>query len=454
MTLSEIETILEELSKRHPDLSKEMLTTMLLSAGWEDKLIKDALVLFNQKHPELSHKNNSTTKTAPLNNGAVSTVPLSEVKDKHPITELGGERTILESSSALNSNSSARVVRNQNDGGWLFRLFGITFKEVQQPAKPPLVHEVKAAVVQTPPPPQTLPPEVHQLPSPVPVTQKEEVPTPLPPQVILPVPSLPVEKIEAPVLVSKPQVVIPPPSAPLVTPPQNPPIINQVQNVTQKKEEGGWLFRLFGITFKEDKGAAHTPSRQVTFLPAEKTSPAPVQAPVSVPAPAPAPPQVLPKVILVETPASNPPLPQPEKNITVEIPAAPLTVQEIHSAPVVPSLIIREEVRPLSRDIDKEALLPPNLPLVPFESSPHVWSFSEYKDTYHKDLPVSNQESSVENSKEVHVQKVDQKVEEDEEILLEKTPMTKGDESLVFLASMMLFVIILILGYMYSNGRL
>jgi len=32
--------------------------------------------------------------------------------------------------------------------------------------------------------------------------------------------------------------------------------------------------------------------------------------------------------------------------------------------------------------------------------------------------------------------------------------MTKGDESLVFLAGVMLFVIILILGYMYSNGRL
>ncbi len=44
------------------------------------------------------------------------------------------------------------------------------------------------------------------------------------------------------------------------------------------------------------------------------------------------------------------------------------------------------------------------------------------------------------------------KVEED--VVLEKIPLTKGDESLVFLAGVMLLVIILILGYMYSNGRL
>ena len=45
-------------------------------------------------------------------------------------------------------------------------------------------------------------------------------------------------------------------------------------------------------------------------------------------------------------------------------------------------------------------------------------------------------------------------VQEEEKIIVEKVPMTKGDESLVFLAGVMLLVIILILGYMYSNGRL
>ena len=45
-------------------------------------------------------------------------------------------------------------------------------------------------------------------------------------------------------------------------------------------------------------------------------------------------------------------------------------------------------------------------------------------------------------------------VYEEEQITLEKSPMTRGDESLVFLAGAMLLAIILILGYMYSNGRL
>ena len=48
MTLSEIENILLELATRHPDLNEELLRTLLLSAGWEEKLIKEALVLFKQ----------------------------------------------------------------------------------------------------------------------------------------------------------------------------------------------------------------------------------------------------------------------------------------------------------------------------------------------------------------------------------------------------------------------
>jgi hypothetical protein len=42
----------------------------------------------------------------------------------------------------------------------------------------------------------------------------------------------------------------------------------------------------------------------------------------------------------------------------------------------------------------------------------------------------------------------------EEEIVAEAVPMTKGDESLVMLAGVMLVAILLILGYMYSNGRL
>jgi hypothetical protein len=49
---------------------------------------------------------------------------------------------------------------------------------------------------------------------------------------------------------------------------------------------------------------------------------------------------------------------------------------------------------------------------------------------------------------------VQKNLKEVDDISLEKTPLTKEDESLVFLAGVMLLVIILILGYMYSNGRL
>jgi hypothetical protein len=40
------------------------------------------------------------------------------------------------------------------------------------------------------------------------------------------------------------------------------------------------------------------------------------------------------------------------------------------------------------------------------------------------------------------------------EIDFEKTPISKGEESLVVLAGIMLLAIMLILGYMYGNGRL
>lgn len=53
MTLSEIETILEELVVRHKNLNTELLATLLQSAGWEDKNIKDALMLFKQRSTTL-----------------------------------------------------------------------------------------------------------------------------------------------------------------------------------------------------------------------------------------------------------------------------------------------------------------------------------------------------------------------------------------------------------------
>jgi hypothetical protein len=123
--------------------------------------------------------------------------------------------------------------------------------------------------------------------------------------------------------------------------------------------------------------------------------------------------------------------------------------------------------------------IPDNLPLVPFESSPHIWSFGRYRDTFHRDqtedtasvLALKKEEVIInsfpvlENSKELvyqkeavstpeHVTQVVNLSPKNVEIDFEKTPITKGDQSLVVLAGIMLLAIMLILGYMYSNGRL
>jgi hypothetical protein len=130
------------------------------------------------------------------------------------------------------------------------------------------------------------------------------------------------------------------------------------------------------------------------------------------------------------------------------------------------SLVLHEEELP-KRGTIKEADIPEDLPLLPFESSPHVWSFSRYKNVFHGERASGRdaekpQVDFLEQKKEAFpsIAKpqvtpfVPVKKEDDQEVELQKTPLTRGDESLVVLAGVMLLVIILILGYMYSNGRL
>jgi hypothetical protein len=105
------------------------------------------------------------------------------------------------------------------------------------------------------------------------------------------------------------------------------------------------------------------------------------------------------------------------------------------------SLVIPAEEQPVQR---KDTELPDNLPLVPFESAPNVWSFSKYKDVFYGEvMPAVNDEERHLKQKPV-----------EEHILVEKVPLDRKDESLVVLAGTMLLVIIVLLGYMYSNGRL
>lgn len=119
--------------------------------------------------------------------------------------------------------------------------------------------------------------------------------------------------------------------------------------------------------------------------------------------------------------------------------------------------------------------LPHNLPLRPFETSEHIWPFSRYRDVFYGD------ESSLEVKEERREEKpadpvsaATQSLQEEAKppiipqpviappapvvstpnIHVERVPLEKDDDKLVFMASLMLVFILLILGYMYANGRL
>lgn len=104
------------------------------------------------------------------------------------------------------------------------------------------------------------------------------------------------------------------------------------------------------------------------------------------------------------------------------------------------SLITPEGEQTLKRDVD----LPENLPLRPFESTPHVWPFSRYKDVFYGEVMPSLSLEEIQEAKKQVIKQVH----------VEAIPLTKKDEGLIVLASTMLLVILILLGYMYSNGRL
>ncbi|MBP6888399.1 MAG: hypothetical protein KBC21_01730 [Candidatus Pacebacteria bacterium] len=153
--------------------------------------------------------------------------------------------------------------------------------------------------------------------------------------------------------------------------------------------------------------------------------------------------------------------PQMEVNITTE--------KSSLEESLIPTVFPGERKRP---QVD----FPENLPLVPFESSPHVWSFGRYKDTFHPEVQEENKvvlnvptflvekeappQPKVAQTVAVPLTTTTQNVSvpvkqpQEVEVDFEKTPITKGDESLVVLAGVMLLAIMLILGYMYGNGRL
>lgn len=146
------------------------------------------------------------------------------------------------------------------------------------------------------------------------------------------------------------------------------------------------------------------------------------------------------------------------------LPAVSLLRKEMNLVSDSPTSLTAVKSEPERKLIKKISQIPEDLPLLPFESSSHVWSFAHYKNMFHGEVKEekSSESTKVEPAKEESVKpssfipnkENNPYVAKENDIDIEKVPMTRGDESLVFLAGIMLLVIILILGYMYSHGRL
>jgi hypothetical protein len=326
MTLSEIETTIGELSVRHPGLNEELLKVLLASAGWEDKVIKDAVVIFKQKAPSLT---GSLEIKAPA-------PPSVQVSVTPPQASIDSQKV----------SSTDAMVFFQPDGKEEGLLPVFKDDVVKEKSK----ETIKTGIVFTEPVPQP------------PVTETKNV------SVLAPV-EMPIKDREQ----------------------EAQPILNEQATLAQVQT----------ADFQKN-------------IPQEKATE-----------------RVVPEV--------TPPIPSLD-----------------------PQSLITESSQATQQE-PKIVEPPSNLPLLPFESSPHVWSFSKYKDVFHGDsktqskaVPERPQVISVMQqavSNPLPIQDVVSHVP-DQEVVVQEVPLKKNDMPLVVLATFMLFVIILILGYMYSNGRL
>lgn len=136
------------------------------------------------------------------------------------------------------------------------------------------------------------------------------------------------------------------------------------------------------------------------------------------------------------------------------------------TAVIEPVSLVERDVRTVREE------LPHNLPLRPFEASEHVWPFSRYRDVFYgaeveSNIPVADKspvpvaQVELQPSTRLPVMKerpsvdlpqmASEKASQQEKVVIVKKT---GDENLVIVASVMLVTILLLLGYMYSNGRL
>ncbi len=365
MTLSEIENTLEGLSRRHPNLNKELLTTILTAAGWESSFVQEAGILFEQ------HKN--TLPKGEVSSGVISTQAISEVSS----SSLGhNENTSVQGIDK--TPSSLKVIETLHHHGGQIVQAALDKEEA--------VDKMLSAISPA-----------------VPVASSENL-----------------SKSEDAMVFYKQDGEEEGQLKSFEELPQTPSTRIPITPLANKDKES---FEISFITNEEEKIGETKREKE------EKKE-------------------------------------QQIKELMELVPLTRLMSQQEPESLIIP----KEQSFPTSRKV-APAEIPEDLPLLPFESSPHVWSFSRYKNVFHgeqkqeREVPVSqppmvSPPTFVSNP--IVVTQAPRPVldgkkvkhEEDEEVSLEKVPLTRGDESLVFLAGTMLLVIILILGYMYSNGRL
>lgn len=399
MTLSEIETTLDELSVRHnKDLTVDLLATLLVSAGWDDKSLKDAVILFKKKGVEeriLEAKKRDAEIKAKKEAERLQQV--SHTLDKKlpegtDIVFLHNDGT--EEKKLVPLSETPKVSRNEGEG--------IPVSSVVMPkaAQVALQAPVVDKEIATP--------------------QKSETPTS--DIVFLNHDGTEERKIN-------PQSE----SVPFTREEPLPAIIKKNDDVVIVPTTEG-VFKEIPKTEKEPQEQKVDEAIENSLKKLKKIEEK--RAEVSAP---PVPSKTLPKM---ETAT-------PEHYVPPKVDEAP------------PSSLVVQPEPPMGRIKTKEAEIPADLPLLPFESSPHVWSFSRYKTVFHGDPVEEKQEQEIPQKPiqkpvvvAIETAPNEMHAKDEEEIAVEKTPLTRGDESLVFLAGVMLLVIILILGYMYSNGRL
>jgi hypothetical protein len=408
MTLFETETILEDLSKRHPNLNKDLLTTILTASGWEEGAIQDAVLLLGERQKKIQEGASATVAPPKV---VSQSVPPSPTDTTHK--ELAQEPTLGLVGDQLPSPVTVADVPT-------------TAPPVESPStlKKIQTFEQDGGLVVTPLPVTKITPHGEtSLPQKVP--EKVAPTTPKPQSVSVPTSHVPKEISSVPA---------------------------EMTFYKHDGEEEGELTVYPDVVVEGKKPSpSSAPSREVvvpeTVLPSQK------------------------EVVIPQEQSKD----QPKE---VVVPPVQPAIEPSPSPQEPESLIVHEEQKlaGTTQRVPVLAPIPDNLPLLPFESSPHVWSFSRYKNVFHSEpkqpevpqvtprtvTPVFNETAKIVLPSPLpKIEVPPQPPQQDsysgkggEELSVEKVPLTKGDESLVFLAGVMLLVIILILGYMYSNGRL